>query len=117
MSKKTARIRRGKRARFKMREIGTNRLCIHRTGRHMYAQIITPSGSEVLASASTLDKSLRESLDSGSNKGAAEAVGKLIAERAKDKGIDAVAFDRSGFKYHGRVQALANAAREQGLQF
>lgn len=117
MSKKTARIRRGKRARFKMRELGVNRLSIHRTSKHMYAQILTSTGDKVLASASTVDKELRSDIDSTGNIEAAAAVGKLIAERAKSNGIEQVAFDRSGFKYHGRVQALADAAREAGLQF
>jgi len=114
--KKAARIRRGKRARFKMRELGVTRLCIHRTLQHTYAQVVSPN-SEVLASASTVEKDLRGTLSSTSNIDAAKAVGKLIAERAKEKGIEQVAFDRSGFKYHGRVQALADAAREAGLQF
>ncbi|MGV6809537.1 MAG: 50S ribosomal protein L18 [bacterium] len=114
--KKAARIRRGKRARFKMRELGVTRLCIHRTLQHTYAQVLSPN-SEVLASASTVEKDLRGTLSSTSNIDAAKAVGKLIAERAKEKGIEQVAFDRSGFKYHGRVQALADAAREAGLQF
>ncbi len=117
MSKKTARVRRGKRSRFKMRELGVNRLCVHRTSQHMYAQVVTGAGDEVIASASTVDKELRASLEKSSNKDAASAVGKLIAERAKSKGVEKVAFDRSGFKYHGRVQALADAAREAGLQF
>jgi len=114
--KKAARIRRGKRARFKMRELGVTRLCIHRTLQHTYAQVIS-SSSEVLASASTVEKDLRGTLDSTSNIEAAKVVGKLVAERAKDKGVEKVAFDRAGFKYHGRVKALADAAREAGLQF
>jgi large subunit ribosomal protein L18 len=114
--KKAARIRRGKRARFKMRELGVTRLCIHRSSQHIYAQVISPE-SQVLASASTVEKDLRGSLKSTGNIEAAEAVGKLVAERAKEKGVETVAFDRSGFKYHGRVKALADAAREAGLQF
>jgi large subunit ribosomal protein L18 len=98
-----------------MRELGVNRLCVNRTPNHIYAQIIAPKGDKVLASASTLDESLRSG--STGNIDAAAGVGKLIAERAKAAGIEAVAFDRSGFKYHGRVKALAEAAREGGLQF
>jgi large subunit ribosomal protein L18 len=107
MKKKQSRLRRARRARSKIRELGANRLCINRTPRHIYAQVISPDGDQVLASASTLDKSLR----------AAKSVGTLVAERAKEAGITEVAFDRSGFKYHGRVKALADAAREAGLQF
>ncbi|WP_020561293.1 50S ribosomal protein L18 [Thiofilum flexile] len=117
MDKKLSRIRRSKRARAKMRELRVTRLCIHRTPRHIYAQIIAPEGNVVLASASTIDKELRTTLSYTGNVEAAAAVGKLVAQRAKEKGIESVAFDRSGFKYHGRVQALADAAREAGLQF
>lgn len=118
MEKKTSRIRRSKRARAKIRELGVNRLSVHRTPRHMYAQIISPAGSEVLASASTVDKAVKEALEGGSgNMAAASVVGKVIAERAKAAGIETVAFDRSGFKYHGRLKALADAARENGLKF
>jgi large subunit ribosomal protein L18 len=100
-----------------MRELRVTRLCVHRTPRHIYAQIIGPEGSVVIASASTLDKEVRASLSYTGNVEAAAAVGKLVAQRAKEKGIESVAFDRSGFKYHGRIQALADAAREAGLQF
>ena len=117
MSKRLARIRRGKRSRMKMREMGVNRLSIYRSSKHIYAQIISGEGNEVLASASTLEKSMRDELDYTGNTSAATAVGKLVAERAKEKGVDSVAFDRSGFKYHGRVKALAEAARKAGLQF
>lgn len=118
MDKKTSRIRRARRARAKIRELGVHRLCIYRTPRHMYAQIIAPSGSEVIACASTVDKAVKGELEGGtSNMAAAGVVGKVIAERAKAAGVEAVAFDRSGFKYHGRVQALADAARENGLKF
>ena len=117
MDKKSARMRRSRKARSKIRELGAMRLCVYRTPRHIYAQVISPAGSEVLASASTLDKSVRTDVKSTGNVDAAGAVGKLIAERAKEKGINAVAFDRSGFKYHGRVKALADAAREAGLEF
>lgn len=117
MDKKASRIRRGKRSRMKMRELRVNRLSVHRTSLHIYAQILTADGSQVLASASTLDKDLRNTLSYTGNVAAATAVGKLIAERALAKGIDAVAFDRSGFKYHGRIKALADGAREAGLKF
>lgn len=113
--KKQSRLRRARRGRAKMRELGANRLSIHRSSQHIYAQIIAPEGDKVLASASTLDKDLRSG--STGNTEAAASVGKLIAERAKAAGITDVAFDRSGFKYHGRIKALADAAREGGLQF
>lgn len=113
--KKIARLRRGRKTRFRIRELETNRLCVNRTPRHIYAQIIAPNGGEVLASASTLDKELRK--DKTGNVEAAGKVGALIAERAKKAGIEKVAFDRSGFKYHGRIKALADAAREGGLEF
>ncbi|WP_191601905.1 50S ribosomal protein L18 [Marinomonas algicola] len=114
-TKKQSRIRRARRARLHIRELGAHRLTVHRTPRHMYAQVISPCGSQVLASASTLDGDLRS--EATGNKDAAQKVGTLIATRAKEAGITAVAFDRSGFKYHGRVQALADAAREAGLEF
>ncbi|MGD8590923.1 MAG: 50S ribosomal protein L18 [Chromatiales bacterium] len=118
MDKKQARIRRGKRARAKIRELGANRLTIHRTSQHIYAQVIAPNGERVLASASTLEKMVKEQLSGAtSNIAAASVVGKVIAERAKQAGVEQVAFDRSGFRYHGRVKALAEAAREVGLQF
>lgn len=117
MDKKSARLRRATRARKKMQELGANRLVVHRTPRHIYAQLIAPNGSEVLASASTVEKSLRDQLKTTGNIEAAKMIGKLIAERAIEKGVSNVAFDRSGFRYHGRVAALADAAREAGLQF
>lgn len=118
MDKKTARIRRATKARAKIRELGVHRLSVFRTPRHIYAQLLAPTGDRVLASASTLDKSLRAELSGSSgNVQAATLVGKAIAERAKEAGIETVAFDRSGFRYHGRVKALAEAARENGLQF
>jgi len=118
MDKKQARIRRGKRARAKIRELGANRLTIHRTSQHIYAQVIAPNGQQVLASASTLDRAVKDQISGvTSNIAAASVVGKTIAERAKQAGIERVAFDRSGFRYHGRVRALAEAAREVGLQF
>jgi len=113
--KKTARIRRARRARIKMREIGATRLCVNRTPRHIYAQIISSDGAQVLATASTVEKDLREG--NTGNAEAAAKVGQLIAERAIAKGIKKVAFDRSGFKYHGCLKALADAAREGGLEF
>jgi len=118
MDKKTSRLRRATKARAKIRELGAYRLCIHRTPRHMYAQVVTPDGGSVVAAASTLDKETRAAIEGATgNASAAAAVGKMIAERAKAKGVTEVAFDRSGFRYHGRVKALADAARENGLQF
>ncbi|MFK7161572.1 50S ribosomal protein L18 [Marinospirillum sp. MEB164] len=114
-AKKESRLRRARRARAKIRELGAIRLCVNRTPRHIYAQIISADGGQVLASASTLDSSLRSGATG--NIDAATQVGKLIAQRAKAAGISAVAFDRGGFKYHGRVKALADAAREGGLEF
>ncbi|KEA64490.1 LSU ribosomal protein L18p (L5e) [Marinobacterium lacunae] len=113
--KKEARIRRARRSRAKMRELGSVRLCVNRTPRHIYAQVISADGSTVLASASTVEKDLREGATG--NVEAAKKVGSLIAARAKEAGVTEVAFDRSGFKYHGRVAALADAAREGGLEF
>lgn len=113
--KKQARLRRARRTRAKISELKVNRLCIFRTPRHIYAQIISPEGDQVLASASTLDKSVRG--DKTGNVDAAKKIGALIAERAKSAGIEKVAFDRGGFDYHGRVKALAEAAREGGLDF
>lgn len=117
MSKKTDRLRRAKKARARIKQQGANRLTVHKTSRHVYAQIIAPSGSEVLASASSLDKELKSQIKYSGNVEAAAAVGKALAERAKKAGVESVAFDRSGFKYHGRIKALADAAREQGMQF
>ncbi|ABC32846.1 50S ribosomal protein L18 [Hahella aquimaris] len=113
--KKISRLRRAKKTRYKIRELGVDRLSINRTPRHIYAQIISADGSKVLATASTLDKDLRAGATG--NVEAAGKVGAMIAERAKAAGITKVAFDRSGFKYHGRVKALADAARENGLEF
>ena len=117
MDKKSARLRRATRARKKIQELGATRVVVHRTPRHISAQVIAAVGSEVLASASTTEKTVREALAYSGNIDAAKAVGKLIAERAAAKGVAEVAFDRSGFKYHGRVAALADAAREAGLKF
>jgi large subunit ribosomal protein L18 len=115
-SKKDSRLRRAKRSRAKIRELGAHRLSVHRTPRHIYAQVIDPTGSKVIASASTVQKELRDGLKSTGNAEAAAAVGKAIAEKSKTAGVDQVAFDRSGFKYHGRIKALADAARENGLK-
>lgn len=114
-AKKLARLRRARRGRAHMRRLGAHRLCVHRTPRHMYAQVISPDGAQVLAAASTLDTALREG--NTGNADAATRVGALIAERAKAAGVTEVAFDRSGYRYHGRVKALAEAAREAGLEF
>lgn len=113
--KQAARERRARRSRAKMRELGVYRLCVHRTPRHIYAQIISPAGDRVLASASTLEKELRSGATG--NADAAATVGRLIAERALAAGITQVGFDRSGFRYHGRVKALADGARASGLEF
>ncbi|HTS20309.1 MAG TPA: 50S ribosomal protein L18 [Casimicrobiaceae bacterium] len=117
MNKKDARARRSRQTRVRIAEQRANRLVVSRSNCHIYAQIIAPSGDKVLASASTLESDLRKQLKTGGNRAAATMVGKRIAEKAKAAGIDAVAFDRSGFKYHGRVKALADAAREGGLRF
>jgi len=117
VDKKTTRIRRGLRTRARIRELGAHRLCVHRTPRHIYAQIISPDGSSTIASASTLDKQITQGLKSTGNIEAAKAIGAAIAERAKAAGVTQVAFDRSGFRYHGRIKALADAARENGLAF
>ncbi|MDF1765896.1 MAG: 50S ribosomal protein L18 [Gammaproteobacteria bacterium] len=113
--KRVARLRRAKRARAKISELRVNRLTVYRTPRHIYAQVIAASGDQVLASASTVEKDLREGATG--NVDAASKIGKLIAERAKAAGVEKVAFDRSGYAYHGRVKALADAAREGGLDF
>jgi large subunit ribosomal protein L18 len=115
--KKEVRIRRAKRTRAKIEQLGEMRLSVHRTPRHIYAQVIAPDGGHVVASASTLVADVRKGLTGTGNVAAAKAVGKAIAERAKAAGVTKVAFDRSGFRYHGRVKALADAAREAGLQF
>ncbi len=117
MSKKQARLRRGLRTRIKIKELGVNRLTIHRTPRHIYAQVISPCGTKVLASSSTLVADVKSKITNGGNVEAAQAVGHDIAAKAKAAGVTEVAFDRSGFKYHGRVKALADAARESGLEF
>ncbi|MCG6899078.1 MAG: 50S ribosomal protein L18 [Gammaproteobacteria bacterium] len=117
MDKKQSRLRRARRARAHIKTIGATRLCVYKTPRHMYAQIISPQGDTVVASASTLESDVRKDLKSTGGVAAATVVGKMVAERAKAAGITQVAFDRSGFKYHGRVKALADAARENGLEF
>ena len=117
MDKNTSRLRRARKTRMKIRELGMHRLSVHRTSMHTYAQIISPDARTTLVSASTVDKELRGKLKHGANTEAATEVGKLLAARAKDAGIEKVAFDRGGFKFHGRVKALADAAREGGLQF
>ena len=117
MNKKDARVRRARKTRARIAEQRANRLVVSRSNCHIYAQIVAPSGDKILTSASTLEGDVRKDLKNGGNKAAAAVVGKRIAEKAKQLGIDAVAFDRSGFKYHGRVKALADAAREGGLKF
>ncbi|MEQ8288961.1 MAG: 50S ribosomal protein L18 [Gammaproteobacteria bacterium] len=117
MNKKIERLRRAKKARGRIQDKNAIRLCVHKTPRHVYAQVIAANGAEVLASASTVDKEIRGQLKNGGNVEAAAIVGKTLAERAKKAGISKVAFDRSGFKYHGRIKALADAAREQGMEF
>ena len=119
IDKRARRLRRARKTRMKIRELGMLRLTVHKTPRHIYAQIFTPDGSRVLAAASTLEKEIREQLKTvgTGNIEAAKVVGQVIAERAKKLGIERVAFDRSGFKYHGRIKALAEAAREAGLKF
>ncbi len=117
MDKKAARLRRAKRARSKIRELGVVRLSVHRTPRHTYAQVISADAGRTVVAASTLEKDVRGDLAGGGNIEAARTVGRIIAGRARAAGVDAVAFDRSGFRYHGRVQALADAAREAGLRF
>jgi large subunit ribosomal protein L18 len=117
MNKKDARARRARKTRARIAEQRANRLVVSRSNSHIYAQIVGPTGDKVLASASTLEGEVRKDLKNGGNTAAATAVGKRIADKAKALGIEAVAFDRSGFKYHGRVKALAEAAREGGLKF
>lgn len=117
MEKKISRLRRAARSRAKIKELEAYRLTVHRTPRHIYAQVLAHDSSKVIASASTLDADVKKELKSTGNTDAAAAVGKAIAQRASSEGVTEVAFDRSGFKYHGRVQALAEAARENGLQF
>jgi large subunit ribosomal protein L18 len=117
LNKKEARIRRARKTRVRIAIQRATRLVVSRSNCHIYAQIVDPAGNKVLASASTLEAEVRKDMKNGGNKAAAAVVGKRIADRAKALGIESVAFDRSGFKYHGRVQALADAAREHGLKF
>lgn len=117
ISKTSGRVRRARRTRAKIRELGASRLTVHRTPRHIYAQVISADGNTVIASASTLQKDIAKGLEYTGNVEAAAVVGKAIAEKSKSAGISQVAFDRSGFKYHGRLKALADAARENGLEF
>ena len=117
LNKKQTRLRRARKSRAKIAERTMHRLSIHRTPCHIYAQLIAPDGGTVLAAASTLEKDVRKGMKSSGNVAAAAIVGARIAEKAKSAGVDTVAFDRSGFRYHGRVKALADAAREAGLKF
>jgi large subunit ribosomal protein L18 len=117
MNKKVARVRRARKTRVRIAEQRATRLVVGRSNCHIYAQIIAPTGDKVLASASTVEPELRKDLKNGGNKSAATMIGKRIAERAKALGIEKVAFDRAGFRFHGRVKALADAAREGGLKF
>ena len=117
MEKKIARLRRATSTRAHIRELGVPRLSVLRTGQHIYAQVFTADGSKVLAAANTQQADVRDGLKNGKNADAAVKVGRLIAEKAKAAGIEKVAFDRSGYRYHGRIKALADAAREGGLQF
>ena len=121
MDKTEARLRRARQTRIKIAELQAHRLSVHRTNLHIYAQVFSPCGTKVLASASTLEAEVRQQLAEQSGKGgnvaAATLIGKRIAEKAKAAGVETVAFDRSGLRYHGRVKALAEAAREAGLKF
>jgi len=117
MNKKDSRIRRSRRGRAKIQQLVVNRLTIHKTSKHIYAQVISPNGHEVVAAVNTLQADIKSAVKYTGNCDAAAIVGKAIAEKAKQAGITKVAFDRSGFKYHGRVKSLAEAARENGLDF
>jgi large subunit ribosomal protein L18 len=117
MNKRQARVRRARKTRARIAEQRATRLVVGRSNSHIYAQIIAPTGDKVLASASTLEADVRKDVKNGGNKAAATLVGQRIAEKAKALGIEAVAFDRAGFRFHGRVKALADAAREGGLKF
>jgi large subunit ribosomal protein L18 len=116
MNKNVSRLRRAKSTRSHIRELAVHRLSVHRTGQHIYAQVFAPDG-KVVAAASTVQKAVAEGLKSKRNIEAATVVGKTVAERARAAGVESVAFDRSGFRYHGRIKALADAAREAGLKF
>lgn len=117
MDKKTSRLRRAVATRKKIAELRVHRLAVHRTNLHIYANIISPEGDRILVSASSMEPEVRKELTNGGNAAAAAIIGKRVAEKAKEAGIETVAFDRSGFRYHGRVKALADAAREAGLKF
>ncbi len=117
INKKQARMRRARPTRAKIAELRAVRLSVFRSNTHIYAQVIDASGAKVIVAASSIDADLRAQLKSGATVEAAQLVGKRIAEKAKEKGVSTVAFDRSGFRYHGRIKALADAAREAGLQF
>ena len=117
MDKRKLRMRRTRRARSKIQELDIPRLCVHRTPNHIYAQIIVAGGAETRVSASTVEKEIKKEVGYGGNAKAAAVIGRVIAERAVAKGVDKVAFDRAGFKYHGRIKALADSAREHGLKF
>ena len=115
--KNTARLRRAKSTRAHIRTLGVPRLSVLRTGQHLYAQLFSADGSKVIAAANTLQADVKEGLKNGKNSDAAAKVGRMIAERARAAGVDRIAFDRSGYRYHGRIKTLADAAREGGLQF
>ena len=117
MDKNVARLRRARAVRAKIAELKAVRLTVHRSNSHIYAQVIDRDGHKVLAAASTMEPEMRQAFKYGGNVKAATEIGKRIAEKAKKLGIEAVAFDRSGYKYHGRIKALADAAREGGLKF
>ena len=117
MDKKIRRLRRARKTRAKIAELGAIRLTVHRSNSHIYAQLIDATGGKVVAAASTMEKALREQIKNGGNVEAAKLIGQRIAEAAKQAGVEKVSFDRSGFAFHGRVKALAEAAREAGLQF
>ena len=116
-AKNESRLRRARQTRLKIREVGAVRLTVHRTNTHIYAQLISASGDKVLATASSVEKEVRAQLKHGANRKAAELIGQRIAAKAKEQGIDKVAFDRAGYRYHGRIKALAEAARAGGLKF
>lgn len=117
MNKNSARLRRAKSTRSHIKKLGVARLSVLRTGQHLYAQVFTADGSKVLASASTVEAGVKDGLSSTKNKDAAAKVGRAIAEKAKAAGVESVAFDRSGYRFHGRIKVLADAAREAGLKF
>ena len=116
-AKNDSRLRRARQTRIRIRNNGAVRLTVHRTNTHIYAQLTSPEGNRVLATASSLEKEVRAQLKNGGNRKAAELIGQRIAQKAKEKGIEKVAFDRAGYRYHGRVKALADAARAGGLKF